>query len=115
MQMDPDVYYFNEWAFLAKTDPEVFEQRRVQCINKLLSMSGQQKQRLRALQSRIDAQRKRANSPQEAVIAISDLMCKSLSDLACVLKNLSVDLKYLEPQFAAANSAADPINGNSAG
>ncbi|OHC66571.1 MAG: hypothetical protein A2045_00220 [Rhodocyclales bacterium GWA2_65_20] len=113
MQMDPDVY-FNEWAFMAKADPEVFEQRREQCINQLLSQSGQHRQQLQALQARIDAQRKLANSPQEAVIAISGLMCKSLCDLACVLRNLSVDLKDMEPQFAAAGSAADLGNGNSA-
>ena len=107
--MDPDVY-FNEWAFMAKADPEVFEQRREDCINELLSKSGQHRQQLQALQSRIDAQRKLANSPLDAVAAISGLMCNSLCDLARVLSSLSVDLEEMGPGSVEAGGVAGPIN-----
>ena len=96
MQMDLDVS-FNEWAFMAKTDPEVFERCRERCINGFLSSSGRHRQRLQALQSRIDGQRKLANSPQEAVVAISEMMCESLRDLAHELSDLSGEMGSLGP------------------
>lgn len=111
--MDPDVY-FNEWAFMAKTDPEVFEQRREQCISKLLSRCGPHRQQLQALQAKIDEQRKLANSPLEAVVAISGLMCNSLDDLACVLNRFFVDPEDMGPQSAVSGDAVGPINSSAA-
>ena len=53
--MDADHLYFNEWVFMAETDPEVFERRREECINEWLSKTGKHRPCLEALQSRIDA------------------------------------------------------------
>jgi hypothetical protein len=98
--MDPDHLHFNEWAFMAKTDPEVFERCRERCINEWLSRTGKHRPCLEALQSKIDAERKRAGSPQQAVAAISEMMCASLCELAGELKCLSDDLKSLESRGA---------------
>lgn len=88
-------FHFNEWVFLAKADPELFEQRRRQLIAAFLNQSGVHRQRLEKLQSQIDQERERAGSPQQAVVAISGLMCASLSALAGEMASLSTDLKRL--------------------
>lgn len=93
--MDLDVH-FNEWAFLAQADPEVFERRRCETINGFLSRSGSRRQHLEALQSRIDARRKLAATPEEAVVAISALMCESLAALGGEIVKLYIDLKEME-------------------
>lgn len=94
--MDLDVY-FNEWAFLARTDPEVFERRRQEYIGSFLNHSGLHRARLEALQASIDARRASAANPQESVMAISLLMCESLCTLAETMQNLCADLNELDP------------------
>lgn len=93
--MDLDVH-FNEWAFLAQADPEVFERRRCETINGFLSRSGTRRPHLEALQSRIDAQRKLAATPEEAVVAISALMCESLAALGGEIVKLYADLNEIK-------------------
>lgn len=88
-------FHFNEWVFLAKADPELFEQRRRQAIARFLNQSGVHRQRLEVLQSKIDRERERADSPQQAVVAISGLMCASLAELAGGMTALTKDLKQL--------------------
>lgn len=94
-QMDLE-FYFNEWAFLAKTDPALFEQRRRETIAAFLDGSGKHRVRLEALQSKIDQQREQAATPERAVVAISELMCASLSELASGMTDLVTDLKRLK-------------------
>ncbi|MGE5467400.1 MAG: DUF3135 domain-containing protein [Ignavibacteria bacterium] len=93
--MDFD-FYFNEWAFLARTDPALFEQKRRDFIEAFLSRSGVHRARLEALQSKIDQHREQAATPERAVVAISALMCDSLSELGGQMANLVTDLKRLE-------------------
>jgi hypothetical protein len=51
---------FDEWLQLAKADPEAFEKRRQQAIDALIAeTSGEQQQRLRGLQWRIDMERRK--------------------------------------------------------
>ncbi|MDD5248927.1 MAG: DUF3135 domain-containing protein [Rhodocyclaceae bacterium] len=88
-------FYFNEWAFLAKTDPAVFERRREQTIAEFLSQAGIHRQRLELLQSQVDRAREVAATPQQAVVAISGLMCESLAELAGEMASLTADLKNL--------------------
>jgi hypothetical protein len=95
MKMNLD-FYFNEWAFLAKADPEVFERRREQYIAKFLSQSGIHRRRLELLQAKIDRERELAATPQQAVVAISGLMCASLAELAGEMSTLTTDLKNLK-------------------
>lgn len=79
-KVDMDFDY-QEWAALAKTDPEAFEFRRAQYIKQFLNGSGRRKQRLEGLQFKIDATRRLAHTPPMALLAISKLMSQSLSDL----------------------------------
>lgn len=102
--MDLDVY-FNEWAFLARTDPEVFERRRQEYIGSFLNHSGRHRARLEALQTSIDARRACAANPQESVVAISLLMCESLCTLAETMQNLCADLNELDPPPAERRGA----------
>lgn len=106
--MDQDLY-FNEWAFLARTDPEIFERRRKEYIGSFLSGTGVHRPRLEALQARIDAQRSLADTPEEAVMAISTLMCDSLADLAGKMKNLCTDLRDLGRPEAGSGIAAAKV------
>lgn len=89
-------FHFSEWAFLAKTDPEVFERRREQIIAEFLSQSGRHRQRLEVLQSRVDRERQLAATPQQAVVAISRLMCESLAELAGGMSSLTTDLRGIK-------------------
>ncbi len=93
--MDLD-FYFNEWAFLAKTSPALFEKRRQETIETFLGRSGVHRPRLEALQSMIDEQRELAATPERAVAAISELMCASLSSLATEMSKLHRDLNTLK-------------------
>lgn len=85
-------FNFNEWVFLAKTNPEGFERYREQCINQFLSQSGRHRRRLEALQSRIDVERELAPTPEAALAVISYKMCQSLSLLGEEIKSLRMML-----------------------
>jgi hypothetical protein len=89
-------FYFNEWAFLARTDPALFEQRRSEMIHAFLGRVGSHRQKLEALQSKIDQQRELAATPERAVVAISELMCASLSQLSSEMTDLVSGLKRLK-------------------
>ncbi|HEX8987028.1 MAG TPA: DUF3135 domain-containing protein [Rhodocyclaceae bacterium] len=93
--MDFD-FYFNEWAFLARTDPALFESRRREMIAAFLDQSGVRRERLEALQSKIDQQRELAATPERAVVAISELMCRSLEQLSSEMTDLVAGLRQLK-------------------
>jgi hypothetical protein len=94
--MDLD-FNFNEWAFLAQTNPEGFERCREQYIGQFIRASGRHRRRLEALQSRIDVERELAPSPEAALAMISGQMCASLSQLVTEMQ----DLKTLLPAPSA--------------
>jgi len=84
---------FHEWACLAKTDPEAFEQLRAKCIDQFICASGKHKRRLEGLQFKIDAKRKLSHTADKALVVISQMMVKSLNELGDELKSLSHDAK----------------------
>lgn len=85
--MDLD-FNFNEWAFLAKTNPEGFERYRAQYIDQFLRSSGKHRRRLEALQSVIDVEREQAPTPEDALFKITQRMCQSLSHLGEEMEEL---------------------------
>lgn len=97
--MDLD-FNFNEWAFLAKTNPEGFERYREQYIGQFICQTGRHRRRLEALQSRIDVERELAPTPEAALAIISRHMCDSLCQLAHEMQ----DLKTLLPPRPHCNS-----------
>lgn len=71
---------FDEWASLAKADPEKFEARRRDIIEAAIARScPNQQQRLRSLQWKIDQVRKLSPTPIAACVKISNLMWDSLA------------------------------------
>ncbi|HHJ12801.1 MAG TPA: DUF3135 domain-containing protein [Gammaproteobacteria bacterium] len=71
---------FDDWAGLAKSDPEAFEIRRREAIEALIEcMPEHKRERMRCLQWKIDQVRARAGSPMAACIKISEMMWDSLT------------------------------------
>jgi len=70
---------FDEWAALARTDPQAFEARRVALIEDYLGQfPNPEQQRLRGLQFRIDMERRRARTPMAGCLRLSAMMWDSL-------------------------------------
>lgn len=73
---------FKYWMDLAQQDPEQFEVKRLEAIDKLIeSMSEDHKLQLRRLQWRIDQVRQRSGTPMAATIAISRMMWDAFYNL----------------------------------
>jgi len=78
------------WSNLARSDPAAFEQRRKQAIEALIAAAPEhQRQRLNALQCRIDLERRRSSSPLGACIRVSNLMWERFTELQHALNALS--------------------------
>ena len=70
---------FEEWALLAKTDPEAFEAKREQAIAQLIEKATPRMQtRLRGLQWRIDMDRRRSSTPLSSCMKIFNQMWASV-------------------------------------
>jgi hypothetical protein len=70
---------FEEWALLAKTDPEAFEAKREEAIAQLIERATPQMQtRLRGLQWRIDMDRRRSSTPLSSCMNIFNQMWTSV-------------------------------------
>lgn len=82
-----DNFDFDEWATLARTAPDEFEQRRRAVIESLISSSNNVR-RLRGLQWRIDLERKRAHTPLQSCVRLSSLMWDSFMELNDALNTL---------------------------
>jgi hypothetical protein len=74
---------FDEWASLAKSDPEEFEAKRLRKIETFFNgVPAKRQQRLKGLQWQVDQARKLAHSPMASCIAISTMMLDSVSRLS---------------------------------
>jgi hypothetical protein len=70
---------FDEWASLARQDPQGFEVRRQEAIEQLILAAPEHLQpRLRRLQWRIDMERRRHDNPLGACIGIYGMMIESV-------------------------------------
>ena len=70
---------FDTWADLARTDPDAFEQMRLEAIDAFInSVPERNRDRLRRFQWRIDQERRRAKTPLAACIRLSSMMWQSL-------------------------------------
>jgi hypothetical protein len=75
-----DNFDFDEWAMLARTAPDEFEQRRRALIESEILLSDNV-HRLRGLQWRIDLEISRARNPMDACVRLSNMMWDSFMDL----------------------------------
>jgi len=108
MHQSPDsVFDFEEWASLAKTDPQAFEARRQEEIARLIAQASPRMQtRLSGLQWKIDMERQRASNPMSSCMRIFDLMWDSVYGERGLLEALH----GLEGQPLAERAPADVLN-----
>lgn len=86
-------FEFDEWARLAKEDPDAFERRRKAAIEAVIASAPMaEQQRLRGLQFRIDMERSRASTPLSACIRINRMMWDSFTELRTSIENLRDEL-----------------------
>ena len=101
---------FEEWSLLASNDPETFEQRRQDCIEKFINRYPDSRQkRLRGLQFRIDMERKRARTPMAACIKLSTMMWDAITKkdgFVSTVKLLNNDGRTIQKQMAIKNPSA---------
>jgi len=87
MQFDVD-----EWQRLARDDPSEFERRRQAEIDALIAHAPpEQRERLRALQFRIDLERRRAKTALAATVRLQSMMWERFAELREALVALSAD------------------------
>lgn len=80
---------FDEWAKLAKDDPDAFERRRREAIEAVIAKAPDaEQQRLRGLQFRIDMERQRASNPLSACVRINNMMWEQFNNLRVALEEL---------------------------
>lgn len=100
-----DIKDFDEWAALARTDPEAFEQRRREAIEAYIaSVPEEHRQRLRGVQFRVDMERARASNPLSATIRISNMMWSAFGELREALNQAA----HGAPAGAAAGAGEAP-------
>lgn len=99
---------FDEWAALARNDPDAFEARRLALIEDYLNQfSHTEQQRLRGLQFRIDMERRRARTPMAACLRLSGMMWDSLVGEYGLMNALNLLLNH-DPATALAKLRARP-------
>lgn len=71
---------FDDWAELARVDPEAFERRRREVIDAFIESAPERnREHLRCLQWRIDMERRRASNPVSACYRIYRMMWDSFA------------------------------------
>ncbi|MCE5181499.1 MAG: DUF3135 domain-containing protein [Betaproteobacteria bacterium] len=86
---------FNEWAALARTDPEGFARRRLAWIQVAISSAQKRNHaRLERLQFRIDAKRRFARTPMKACLQLSSMMWDSFFDMKESLASFSEQQRF---------------------
>jgi hypothetical protein len=77
---------FNQWAELAKSDPEAFSRQRRMFIEEYIANMGHANHpMLKGLQFRIDMERRRARPPLKMCLRLSSMMWDSFYELKSVL------------------------------
>ncbi|TVO75866.1 DUF3135 domain-containing protein [Sedimenticola selenatireducens] len=74
-----DVLDFDQWAVLAKNDPEAFELHRAQILNEVIAQApAHSARRLKGIQFHVAMLRDHAKHPLGACMKISSMMLDSL-------------------------------------
>ena len=85
----PSEFDFEEWARLAREDPQAFEERRREEIRRVIDARPDLRPRLEGLQFRLDAERQLARTPLKACLRMSSLMWESFHTLKERLDDLA--------------------------
>jgi|GEM_PF-4511591 len=80
---------FEQWAKLAKENPQALEQARQEAIKNLINrLPANQTQRLKALQWRIDKERVLAESPYDSASQLHRLLREKLTNASRLIETL---------------------------
>ena len=97
---------FEQWAWLARQDPETFEQFRHRLLDAHIARSSSaHREHLRRLQWRIDRLREQASNPMSACVQISNLMWNTFDQLGKAYQ----DPEALQPQNSTAQPKPAPV------
>ncbi len=87
---NPADFDFETWERLAKEDPERFEAKRLEAIERLIASAPESKQqRLRGLQWQVDQTRARTKNPMAACTRVSALMWETVAGKDGLLDSLT--------------------------
>jgi len=89
-------FVFDEWMALAENNPEAFEFVRQRMIESYISDS-KESDRLKRLQWRIDAERRRSKTPMSACVRISTMMLDSVYGDSGLANALNGNRRQREP------------------
>lgn len=103
--MNTDAFDFDEWAILASSAPDVFEQRRREYVEHLIAKCNSPC-RLQGLQCRIDMERMRSRTPLKSCLRLSSMMWDTFFDLRAGLDDFvhceaEVDCLTISPHVSA--------------
>lgn len=85
-------FEFEQWARLAREAPEEFERRRAAAIEQVIGAApARLAPRLRGLQFRLDAERRKARSPLGAVVRMQAMMWDQFEALRSALNALTIE------------------------
>ena len=105
MKTQSGVFDFDEWQRLFESDPDAFEARRRATIDSAIRRApGRMQQRLRRLQWRIDATRRRYKHPTVSSAKLFEMMLEKVYGKGGLLEALTA------PQPTAAPSKKDCEN-----
>lgn len=86
---EPPDFDFEQWARLAREDPEGFEARRAETIARVIDkVPDHHRKRLEGLQWRVDLMRQHCKNPMAACLSISDLMWETMVGRNGLLESL---------------------------
>jgi hypothetical protein len=87
--MEPQ-FEFEQWARLARENPEEFERRRTAVIEAVIARASPRlAPRLRGLQFRLDVERLKARTPLGAAVRMQTLMWEQVEQLRTALNQLT--------------------------
>jgi hypothetical protein len=107
---------FDAWLELARTDPDAFEVRRLEAIERYLASLPEDRQEiLRRFQWRIDRERERAKTPLGACIRLSEMLSEQVhgeGGLRDRLGALAAAAKGIAPPSADGTPSTPPSDAN---
>jgi hypothetical protein len=97
MEYSAAKFDFDEWAKLARDDPDEFERRRRATIDAFIASAPAQRRRLEGTQWRLDRERELAHTPLKACLRISAMMWESLLEMKSGLEGVAAAMGNIEP------------------
>ena len=97
---EPEIepFDFDDWAALARSDPEAFERRRTQAITSAIDAASEPvRRRLVGLQWQVDQMRERTGSPLGACVKLSSMMWRHVAGPDGLLDSLDSLSRATEP------------------